>query len=249
MKSYNSINLYKQNIKQNKVFLIIIFIIFTLGILFMDIINIIMRPNSPDLKLIYENFRYNQMIIYVLAYIIFISKMLNFTNKYLYVLRIGHKKTLWKTIIQHVLITSSIMSAYVVIVSYILARLISKYQYTNLLDTILILFIVMCMINLCMCIFGIASYILNSSINSIGITSVALIVIIVMDTLLPENKSLIFASLSFNAIYIKTKIFALYNILEYGGITILLFELGKYLNNKKELYKTKDRLGVGSQYE
>ena len=68
-----------------------------------------------------------------------ILKIISFTEDYLYALRVGTKDKLWSLIIQNVLITNFIISAYLVILSYICGLIFSNQNYMEFNKTLILI--------------------------------------------------------------------------------------------------------------
>ena len=132
--------LYKNNIYINRFSVFVYIFIFTLCIFIGSFIDIQEYGiNISELQLSYNNLNLYKQWLYILICMLIILKIISFTEDYLYALRVGTKDKLWSLIIQNVLITNFIISAYLVILSYICGLIFSNQNYMEFNKTLILI--------------------------------------------------------------------------------------------------------------
>lgn len=236
MKSYNLIKLYKKNIYNTRSS-ICYFIIFTLTIFIDSFVNSKNNNvNISELQLLYNNLSAYRQWMYIFICTVFILKILSFTDNYLYILRLDSRDKVWSLITHHVVITNFIISVYLVTFSYISALLFSKLIYVEFNKIILLLIALVLLYTIALSLFNIIVFITKMITGSKNIAYLLLICILVKEVL---GNSLVLKFTSLNEMYFENNLAAFLNVLKFGGFTILLFELGRFLYKKQEMYNTK----------
>lgn len=245
MRLYNLFKLYKKNVYKNIICITIFFVaisIFILGDSFFIIKKNDMKLS--DLQLLYSNLNINKLWLYVSLTSIITLKMLSFTEDYIYILKIGSKDKLWMLIVENILITNFILSAYLVTLSYICGRLFSKQIYMNFRDTLILLIVLILLYTICFSLFNILTFILKIVTGNKNIAYLLLVSMLVTECLNGID-SLILYDLSFNIGYINNVTSSFFNIIKFIGITIILFELASFFYKKEDSYNTKSKLMGG----
>lgn len=242
MKLYKSFNLHKNNIYRNKFIVIVFTLIFTLCIL-LEIFTNIHRygTNISELQLAYNSLDLYKQWLYILMCILIILKTTSFTEDYFYVLRVGDKNRLWNLIIQNILITNFIISTYLVIFSYICGLIFSNQNYMQFNETLILIIGIILIYTIGISLFGfitIIMYLITGSKNIAYLISM----IIIISEYLKQQKSLILYHIGFNMEYLENTTLLFFNILKFGGILILIIEVGRFIYKRKEIYNTKKRI-------
>lgn len=249
MKLYNSFKLYKRNIYNNIFYILICFGTLTLFIggdsFFIARNN---NMNIYDLQLLYSNLNLNKLWLYISICSVITLKNLSFTDDYIYILKIGAKDKLWRLIKQNILITNFIISLYLVIFSYVCGLFFSKQIYMDFSKTLILLIALVILYTIGFSLLNIVVFIAKTMTGNKNIAYLLLVAILVTESLNGID-SLVLYDISFNMGYLNDTILALFNILKFGGITIILFELGGFFYKKEEIYNTKNKLMDGTYYE
>lgn len=248
MKVFKSLNLYKTNVYNNIFFILICFCIFTFSILLDSFVSS-KEAGISALQLTYNNLSlFRQGVLYIPFSTIIIMKLLEFTDNTLIIIRLERKNNIWNQIIVHIVITSFIISVYLVIFSYMSGLLFTQQRYMEFNRTFVLLISLIVLSTIGLSLFASIVLIIKMITGNKIIAYMALLAILVPEVLNNEN-SLILSNISFSMKYLSSCIPALLNILKFGGITILIFELGRMLYKKKEIYNTKKILMSGNDYE
>ena len=165
-------------------------------------------------------------------------KLLEFTDNMFIILRLKRKDIIWNQIIIHILITNFIISVYLVTFSYISGLLFTQQRYMEFNRTLVLLISLILLYTIGLSLFALIILIIKMITGSKVIAYTALLAILVPEVLNNES-SVILSDISFSMNYLSSYIPALLNIIKFGGITILLFELGRMLYQKEEVYNTK----------
>lgn len=231
--------LYKINIYNNRFFIFICFIMVTLNIILDSFIQCSINGESIyELQLVYSNLNLSRQWIYISICTIITLKILSFTDSFLYMVRLGTKDKIWRLIVHHILITNFIISLYLVTCSYISALILTRQNYMEFNKTLMLLIALILIYTVGLSMFSIIAFIIKIITGSKNIAYMVILVILVPEILKAE-KSLILCDISFNMDYLKNTTLAFLNMLKFGGITILLFEVCRLIYKKEEMYNMK----------
>ncbi|MDU6480895.1 MAG: hypothetical protein E6538_02800 [Paeniclostridium sordellii] len=231
--------LYKMNIYINIKFIFICFGIITLNIFLDSFIKYTVNKNDIyDLQFLYSNLNLYRQWIYISVCTVITFKNLSFTNNYLYTIRLGTKNKIWNLIIKYIIIDNFIVSLYLVTVSYIVALVFTNQNYMKFNETLVFLVGLILLYTVGLSMFNIMIFIIKIITGSENIAYLAIIAMLVPETLKAEN-SLVLYDISFNMDYLKNTILILFKIIKLGGITILLYYIGRFIYGKEDIYKLK----------
>ena len=234
--------LYKNNIYINRFSVFVYIFIFTLCIFIGSFIDIQEYGiNISELQLSYNNLNLYKQWLYILICMLIILKIISFTEDYLYVLRVGTKDKLWSLIIQNVLITNFIISAYLVILSYICGLIFSNQNYMEFNKTLILIIGLIFIYTIGISLFIFITIIIDLITGSKIISYLLLMCIIIIEYL-KQQDSLILYHIGFNMQYLENISLLFFNILKFGGILILMIECGRFIYKRKEIYSIKKRI-------
>lgn len=242
MKLYKSLKLCKDNIYANRFTVFVTIVIFTLCILLQSLVG--MKKYDLDIEIVHECLSQYDQCIYVIIVVSVVLRILSFEENYAYILRVGMKDKVWNLIIQNMLITSFIISVYLVMLSYICGVLFSNQNYMEFNKTIILIIGLICIYTIGISLFSMIIVVISEITRSKNIAYLLLISIIAIEYMKDCN-SLILYHISFNMEYLNNIVLLYLNILKFGGILILLIELGRVIYKRKEIYNTKRRITNG----
>lgn len=248
MNSFKSLKLYKESIYNNRIFIFICFFLFAFSI-FLDSFFSSREANVFELQLTYSNLNlFRQGVLYIPVCTIITMKLLQFADNNLIVLRLERKDKVWNQIAMHILITNFVISIYLVTFSYIFGLLFAKQRYMEFNKTLLLLIGLILLYTIGLSLFNLVLLIVKEITGNKLIAYMTILAIIVAEVL-NTSDSLILSDISFNMEYLSNYMLVFFNILKFGGITILTFEFGRMLYNKGEIYNTKKLLIGENNYE
>ncbi|MEG1411494.1 MAG: hypothetical protein RSD36_16770 [Terrisporobacter sp.] len=242
MNLYKSFNLYKENIYRNRFIIFVSILILALCILleiFIDIQGY--GINISELQLAYNSLDLYKQWLYILICILIILRMISFAEDYLYVLRVGIKDKLWNLITQNILITNFIISAYLVMFSYICGLIFSNQNYMEFNKTLILIIGIIFIYTIGISLFSFITIIIDTITGSKTIAYLLLMCIIIIEYLRQQD-SLILYHIGFNMEYLENISLLFFNIFKFGGILILIIEFGRFIYKRKEIYNTKKRI-------
>lgn len=248
MRAFRSLKLYKMSIYNNRFFILICFCIFTFSILLDSFVSS-KEVNISELQLTYNNLSlFRQGVLYIPFCTIITMKLLEFTDNTFIIIRLGKKNKIWNQVIMHILNTNFIISVYLVTFSYISGLLFTQQRYMEFNSTFILLMSLILLYTIGFSLFISIALIIKMITGHKVIAYMAVLAILVPEVLNQEN-SLILSGISFSTEYLSSYTPAFLNILKFGGITILIFELGRMLYEKEEVYNTKKLLMSGNNDE
>ena len=242
--------LYKRNIFNNGLFLIICFYIFTISI-FLDsfISSKGSEINISEIQLIYNNLSlFRQGTLYIPICTVITLKLLSFTDNDLYIVRSKSKDKIWNIKIKYILITNFIISLYLVILSYISGTIFSSQAFIDLNTMLTLLLAISVLYTIGLSIFTVIALILNMITSSKNISYIILLLILVPE-ILNQHDSIILYSISLNIEYIRNIVLIFSSIIKFSGVMILCCEFGRSLYKIKDIYNIKYALTIGKSYE
>lgn len=248
MNAFKPLKLYKESIYNNRIFILVSFLIFTVSI-FLDSLFTSKEANVFELQLTYSNLNlFRQGVLYIPVCTIITMKLLQFADNDLIVLRLERKDKVWNQIAIHVLITNFIISIYLVTFSYIFGLLFTKQRYMEFNNTIFLLIGLILLYTIGLSLFNLVAIIVKGITGNKVIAYMTILAILVTEVL-NTSDALILSDISFNMEYLSNYTLVFFNILKFSGITILIFEFGRVLYNKGEIYNTKKLLIGENNYE
>lgn len=247
MNVFKFFKLYKISIQNNSFFILICFCIFTLSILIDSYVSS-KELGIYELQIVYNNLSlFRQGVLYIPFCTILTMKLLEFMDNNLVVIRLGRKDKICNQLKIHILLTNFIISVYLVTFSYILALLFTQEKYMAFSKTLILLISLVLLYTIGFSLFALVGAIIKMIIGDKLISYIAVLAILVPEVVNP-SKSLILSGISFNMAYFSNFMLVFFNILKFGGIIILIFEVVRILYKKEEVYNTKVLIG-GNNYE
>ena len=158
--------------------------------------------NISELQLSYNNLNLYKQWLYILICMLIILKIISFTEDYLYALRVGTKDKLWSLIIQNVLITNFIISAYLVILSYICGLIFSNQNYMEFNKTLILIIGLIFIYTIGISLFSFITIIIDLITGSKIISYLLLMCSIIIEYL-KQQDSLILYHIGFNMQYLE----------------------------------------------
>lgn len=248
MRGFKSLKLYKMNLYKNRFFILFCFCIFTFSI-FLDSFVSSKELNISELQLTYNNLSlFRQGVLYIPVCTIITMKLLEFTENTYIIMRLERKEKIWNQVIGHIVITNFMISMYLVIFSYVVGLLFTQGRYMEWGSTFILLMSLILLYTIGLSLFASIVLIIKMITGNKVLAYMAIWTILVPEVLNQEG-SVILSNISFSVKYLASYIPALLNILKFGGITLLIFEMGRMLYKKEEVYNTKKLLMSGNNDE